>query len=157
MNDNIKIVFTDDIDTYNIESRSTVYINKSVETALNYYLKTGNQTDKTFGRIECYLTDIYNGIIPPIQNKQQLLQLERIIPDWFILYNTDSMLIDHYFYRPPESRNKQDERALTGCMPISYFYYSLNRKYAWKILEIMKDRINFKLRTDWELYQYLYL
>lgn len=150
MNDNIKIVFTDDIDTYNIESRSSIYINKTVETALNYYLKTGNQTDKTFGRIECYLTNIYNGIIPPIQNKQQLLQLERIIPDWFILYNTDSMLIDHYFYYPPEHRNKEDETRLRGFMPISYFYYSLNRKYAWKILEIMKNRIDFKLRTNWE-------
>lgn len=150
MNDNIKIVFTDDIDTYNIESRSSIYINKSVEIPLNYYLKIGHPKNDGFDRIEYYLSDIYNGIIPPIQNKQQLLQLERIIPNWFILYNTDSMLIDHYFYRPEEHRNKQDERALTGCMPISYFYYTLNRKYAWKILEIMKDRIDFKLRTNWE-------
>ena len=146
----VELIFTDGIDTYNIESRNKIYINKSVEIPLNYYLKIGHPKNDEFDRIECYLTNIYNGIIPPIQNKQQLLQLKRIIPDWFILYNTDSMLIDHYFYYPPERRNKEDETRLRGFMPISYFYYSLNRKYAWKILEIMKDRIDFKLRTNWE-------
>jgi len=146
---NIELIYDTSLDKFIIESNKKVIVNKSLKPVLEYYLKTGSNSN-SIRLIEHYLLDIFNGTIPPIQNKQQLLQLDRILPDWFILYDTDKMLIEHYWYLPTEARPSNPKLGVIGCTGDPDYYYYYNRLYAWKILELMKDRIDFKLRPSWE-------
>lgn len=141
---NIELIYSDIIEKFVIESNDSVLITKSLEIPLTYYLQTGMQQNIGIQLVRHYLIDVFNGMMPPIQNKQQLFQLDKILPDWFILYDTDKMLIEHHWYLPPELKKS---KHWTSNEPDYYFN---NRLYAWKILELMKDRIDFKLRPSWE-------
>ena len=139
--ENIEIIYTTDIDTYSIESNKKVTVTTSLDKCLKYYFNSGRNNGIRI--LTHYLTNVFNGSIPPLETKQQVLHIDRILPDWFILYDTDNMLIDSKLYSPPELKHSVGISSEPD-------YYVNNRLYAWKILELMKDRIDFKLRKNWE-------
>ena len=139
--ENIEIIYTTDVDTYSIESTKKVIVTKSLDSCLNYYLNTGN--NNSIRILEHYLIDVFNGSIPPLQTTQQVLHVERMLPDWFILYDTDNILIDPKLYLPPELKNSLGLASEPD-------YYTHNRLYSWKLLELLKTRIDFNMRTNWQ-------
>ena len=136
----IEIIYSNEIDAFSIESSNTVIVNISLATCLPHYLKTGN--NKGIRILTHYLSDVFSGSLPPIQTKQQIIDVANILPNWFVLYDTDNMLIDNKWYLPQELKTSVGIASEPD-------YYEINRMYSWKLLELLRNRIDFNMRTNW--------